>query len=364
MKNSINAKLNWARIFTMIGAILAFSIGSGFATGQEIVQFITSYGYQGLLVGLIFLLIFGYSNYAYAKAGFIEKFDQGSDVYRYFCGKTIGTAYDFFSVFFCYMSFIVMIGGASATLKQQYNIPIAIGGIIITLLACTTVIFGLNSLVNIIGKIGPVIVIICMVIGLYTFIVDGSKIPEGVRLVTSGEVKVMKASTNWLLAGGSYAGFCMLWFGGFMAKLGSNNDHKELNIAVVIAAVVNTLAIVISGYALTANVALVADSQIPNLVLVTKLIPVFAPIFSIVVFSAIYTTSVPLLWTSVSRFAEEKSKKFYIITIILGGLGYLVAMKIPFNRLLNLVYVINGYAGIVLLGFIIVKNIRLKMATK
>jgi uncharacterized membrane protein YkvI len=364
MGNNMNMKLNWSRIFTMIGAILAFSIGSGFATGQEIVQFITAYGYQGLLVGLIFLIIFGYSNYAYARAGYIEKFHNGSDVYRYFCGKNIGTAYDFFSVFFCYMSFIVMIGGASATLQQQYNVPLAIGGIIITILACITVIFGLNSLVNVIGKIGPIIVIICMVIGIYTFIVDGSQIPEGVRLVTSGEVKVMKASTNWLLAGGSYAGFCMLWFGGFMAKLGSNNDQRELNIAVVIAAVLNTLAIVISGYALTANVALIADAQIPNIVLVKKLIPAFASIFSVVVFAAIYTTSVPLLWTAVSRFAEEKSKKFYIITMILGVLGYLVAMKIPFNRLLNLVYVVNGYAGIVLLGFIIVKNIRLRMASK
>jgi uncharacterized membrane protein YkvI len=364
MGDNIDGKLNWSRIITMIGAILAFSIGSGYATGQEVVQFITAYGYQGLLVGLIFILIFGYSNYAYAKAGYIGKFDNGSDVYRYFCGKTIGTAYDLFSVLFCYMSFIVMIGGASATLQQQYNVPLAVGGFIITVLACITVIFGLNSLVNVIGKIGPVIVVICMAIGLYTLIVDGAQIPEGVRLVNSGEVQVMKASTHWLLAGGSYAGFCMLWFGGFMAKLGSNNDPKELNIAVVIAAVLNTLAIVISGYALMANVSLIADAQIPNIVLVKKLIPVFAPIFSLVVFSAIYTTSVPLLWTAVSRFAEEKSKRFYILTMILAALGYLVAMKIPFNRLLNIVYVINGYAGIVLLGFIIVKNVRLRMASK
>lgn len=353
--------LNYGTIFTLVGAILAFSIGSGYSTGQEVVQFITSYGYQGLLVGFVFLVIFGYSNYAYAKAGSIGKFDKGADVYRYFCGNVVGTAYDVFSVVFCYMSFIVMIGGASATLQQQYGVPISVGGLIITVLAAATVIMGLKSLVNIIGKIGPVIVVICTVVGLYALIHDGSNIPVAIQKINSGEVEVMQASSHWLLAGGSYAGFCMLWFGGFMAKIGSENKQREVKIAVILAAILNTLAIVVSGFALTANVELVNTAQIPNLVLVNRLLPFFAPVFALVVFLAIYTTSVPLLWTAASRFAEEKSKKFYIITLSLAPVGYFIALNVPFNKLLNVVYVINGYAGIVLLGFIIVKNIKLRM---
>jgi len=353
-----NNKLNIGTVITLVGAILAFSIGSGYSTGQEVVQFITSYGYQGLLVGLVFLIIFGYSNYSYAKAGYIGKFDKGVDVYRYFCGNIIGTVYDFFSVFFCYMSFIVMVGGAAATLNQQYNLPVYVGGLIITIMAAITVTMGLKSLVNIIGKIGPVIVIICTVIGIYALLHDGSQIPSSVVKIKTGEVKVLRASTNWLLAGGSYAGFCMLWFGGFMAKIGAENKRKNVFVAVIVAAILNTLAIVVSGFALMANIDLVHSAQIPNLVLVEKLLPVFAPIFAIVVFLAIFTTSVPLLWTAASRFANEKSKKFYILTIILAIIGYFIALKIPFNKLLNVVYVINGYAGIILLGFIIIKNVK------
>jgi len=361
MKNNNENKLNYGTIFTLVGAILAFSIGSGYSTGQEVVQFITSYGYKGLLVGLVFLIIFGYSNYAYARAGYIGKFDKGADVYRYFCGNVVGTAYDVFSVGFCYMSFIVMIGGGAATLQQQYGIPTYIGGLVITILAAITVIMGLKSLVNVIGKIGPIIVIICTIVGLYALFSDGGNIPVAIQKINSGEVKVMQASSHWLLAGGSYAGFCMLWFGGFMAKIGAENKRKEVTIAVITAAIFNTLAIVVSGFALTANVELIKNAQIPNLVLVNKLIPIFAPIFAIVIFLAIYTTSVPLLWTATSRFAKEKSKTFYILTLTLAPIGYFIALKIPFNKLLNVVYVVNGYAGIVLLGFIIVKNIRICM---
>ena len=362
MKNNDGSKLNYGTIFTLVGAILAFSIGSGYSTGQEVIQFITSYGLHGLLVGLVFLIIFGYSNYAYARAGNIGKFDKGADVYRYFCGNVVGTAYDVFSVVFCYMSFIVMIGGGAATLQQQYGVPIYIGGFIITVIAAITVTMGLNSLVKIIGKIGPLIVIICTFVGIYALISDGGNIPVAVQKINSGDVNVMQASSHWLLAGGSYAGFCMLWFGAFMAKIGSENKRKEVTIAVIVAAIFNTLAIIVSGFALLANVELVKSAQIPNLVLVNRLIPIFAPIFAIVVFLAIYTTSVPLLWTATSRFAKEKSKVFYILTFTLAAIGYFIALKVPFNKLLNFVYVVNGYAGIVLLGFIIVKNIRIRIS--
>ena len=35
--------------------------------------------------------------------------------YRYYCGNIIGTFYDYFSIAFIFMSFVVMIGGAGAT---------------------------------------------------------------------------------------------------------------------------------------------------------------------------------------------------------------------------------------------------------
>ncbi len=45
--------MNWKRIISLVGAIVAFSIGSGFVTGQEILQFFASYiGYLGIIICL------------------------------------------------------------------------------------------------------------------------------------------------------------------------------------------------------------------------------------------------------------------------------------------------------------------------
>lgn len=103
-------KVSWKRVLILAGAVIAFTIGSGFATGQEIIQYYTAYGVQSLLVILVFAVAFLYYNFNFAKAGAEQKFERGNDVYKYFCGKYVGTFCDYYSTLFCYMSFFVMIG--------------------------------------------------------------------------------------------------------------------------------------------------------------------------------------------------------------------------------------------------------------
>ena len=141
-------KVNWGRVLILAGAVIAFTIGSGFATGQEIIQYYTAYGVQGIFTVLLFAVCFIYYNYNFAKAGAEEHFEKGNDVYKFYCGKYVGTFMDYYSTIFCYMSFFVMVGGAASTLNQQYGLPSWVGGVVLTALAILTVVGGLNSLVE------------------------------------------------------------------------------------------------------------------------------------------------------------------------------------------------------------------------
>ena len=93
-------KVSWKRVLILAGAVIAFTIGSGFATGQEIIQYYTAYGVQSLLVILVFAVAFLYYNFNFAKAGAEQKFERGNDVYKYFCGKYVGTFCDYYSTLF------------------------------------------------------------------------------------------------------------------------------------------------------------------------------------------------------------------------------------------------------------------------
>ena len=351
--------VNYKNVFKFVGAILAFSIGSGFSTGQELLQYMTAFGYESILVGLVFFAIFAYSNYAFAEAGNSQKFTSGSEVFGYYCGPYIGKAFDYFSVFFCYLSYIVMVGGFAATLQQQYGVPNNIGALILPVIACVTVILGLDFLLKVLGMIGPIIVGIALFVGFYSAIVGFDNISVGAELVKSGQVTLKSAGSNWFAAGASYGGFVLLWFGGFMGALGANNSMKDLKPAIIIAAVLNALACVVVGFALLANVREVAGVQIPSLILARKLWVPLANGFAVIIIAAIYSTAVPLLWTASSRFAKEKTPPFMIATTVLAALGYFVAMFVRFDTLLNYVYVVNGYGGFVLLILIIIKRVRL-----
>lgn len=109
------------------------------------------------------------------------------------------------------------------------------------------------------------------------------------------------------------------------------------------------------GFAILAQIDVLADTQIPNLMIASQLWPMLAHIFGVLVFAAIYTTACPLLWMSVSRFTKEGTGKFKILTVILASTGYIVALFFPFNILMNVIYVINGYLGFLILVIMVIK---------
>ncbi len=354
-----NKKVKLGRVFTIAGAVIAFLIGSGFATGQEIMQYFTSYGFGGILVGLTTLIVFVYVCSDFIATGKREKITKGNQIYTYYCGKYIGAFYDYFSIAFLFMSYVVMIGGAGATLNEHYGLPTYVGGIAMAVVAGSVVMLGLGKIVDVIGKIGPIIVLISVGIGLFAVISNPSGIAEGAALIESGEVEVTQVGTSWLTSASSYVGFCMLWLAGFLAAMGGQtNSTKEGRLGTSLGSLGFVLGCLILMFGFLAYLPEVAGADIPSLIIANKITPAFGTIFSIIIMAGIFTTSVPLLWQVSARWTKEKTKPFYITTAILAAAGCFIGLALPFSGLVNIIYGINGYVGIILLVFIIGRNIQ------
>lgn len=366
-----NKKLNFKRVIILAGAIIAFTIGSGFATGQEIVQYYTAYGMGNFLALLVFASAFLYYNYNFAKAGAEKRFERANDIYKFYCGKYVGTFFDYYSTVFCYMSFWVMVGGAAATLNQEYGLPLIVGALVLVLITVITVLGGLNKMVDAIGIVGPIIVVLCIAIGLITCLRDFNKISSGLEVIRTGAYigasegnTIKTAGANWLISGLSYAGFVLLWFASFTSALGTKNSKKDLNYGIVGGTLAVCIAILLVSFAQISNIntgengVYVWNAAIPNLILATKIWKPFSSIFAIVVFAGIYTTAVPLLYNPVACFAKEGTNKFRILTIVLALVGLVVGLFVPFKVLVNVIYVLNGYVGAILIVFMLYKNIK------
>lgn len=360
-----NNPVRLMRVLLTGGALIALLVGSGFTTGQEIMQYFVAYGYRGVASVALMLLLFIYVNFSFVSAGYEQQFSEPKSIYQYYCGKLLGSFFDYFSVVFLFMSFWVMIAGAGAALHQQFGWPNWIGGVAMGSLALVTLLLGFKRLVEIIGLIGPLLSVLAIVIGIVSY----AMAPDGLQnyaeqlepLVT--DRTVLQASSNWFIACASYVGFCMMWLAAFMTNLGkSASSRKEARWGATLGAVMFSLAVLAMMLGLAAHLDDVAGTQIPTLALIAKLHPTLALGFALIVFVAIFTTAAPLLWAPVKRFApDENSQRHRILLVVLAVIGTLVGLTIPFDRLINIVYVINGYVGFVLLFLMLAKDIRTRL---
>ncbi|WP_309080653.1 hypothetical protein [Zhihengliuella sp.] len=345
------------RALTYAGAIIAFLIGSGFATGQEILQYFTSYGYWGIFgTGLLVLVLMTYVCVELLTTGQRKQFARPSQIFHFYCGKHLGIFFDAFSILFVFLSFTVMVAGAGAVFQEHYGLSKYLGGIGLAVAVGITVWFGLRSLVDVIGRIGPLIVVIAVGLGLLG-LVRGTGVVGGHHLLPT--LELTQASTNWFLAGLSYVGFCMLWLAAFLTALGKTaRTRREAASGGLLGGAVFSLACIVVGLGLLANITRVNGTEIPMLVLAADLSPLLASGFSVIILAGIYTTAVPLLWTVSSRVFAEKTVPFKSLTLGLAAAGTVIGLVLPFSQMVNIVYVVNGYVGILLLALMLVSTGR------
>ncbi|PKK38981.1 hypothetical protein ABB02_01794 [Clostridiaceae bacterium JG1575] len=357
----VQEKVSAGRVIVLAGAFVGLLIGSGFATGQEIMQYFVSYGYAGILGAIACLVLLAFVGMSFTSVGNAEQFERGSEIYGYYCGPYLGKFYDVFSNIFVYMSYIIMISGAAATGAQQYGLPRLAGGGLMMAASILCVLLGLKKFINIIGTIMPVVITVCLILALIVLSKYAGQIPTNQALipglVASGTIK--RVSVNWFMATLSYVGFCMLWLAAFLAETGRTcKGQKESRWGSLTGALAFSVAVILLTLALMSKVPAVAGADIPSLILANEIHPLFGNLYSLMMFIGIFTTAVPLLWNPCARFAKEGTPRFRILVLGLGIAGGIIGLFVEFPQLINILYGINGYVGILLLILMVVHFVR------
>lgn len=357
------SSISLKRVGIIGGAFVGLLIGSGFATGQEIMQYFVSYGYGGILgaFGVLALLVF--VGTSFIAVGNAERFEKGAEIFSYYAGPKVGRFYDIFSNLFVFMTYIIMIAGAASTGTQQYGWPGWVGGAIMIALTIGTVLMGLDNFVNIIGSIMPIVVGLSFFLSISTLITHGTHIAANVAMLPGmiADGTIMQASNSWWTAAFSYVGFSMMLLAAFLAETGkSAGSQKEARAGASLGAVAFCASVIILTLGLTSAAHLVGGADIPSLILADNIHPVFGQIYALIMFTGIYSTAVPLLWNPCARFSKEGTPKFRGLVAALGIAGGVVGLFVEFPALINFIYGINGYVGILFLVFMIVHFVRYK----
>jgi len=362
-KNNERKAVSLKNVVLFAGAICAYFIGAGFASGQEVLQFFTARGIKGIIATFIFLVIMGISMFILCGIGYKKKFKNPYYVFEYYCGKFIGQVYIWYSVILVFCIFVVMLAGGGATINQYYRIPTYIGTGVIGIFALGTAVLGMEKFTKITGVIGPVNILFVAILGIsaiITLLGQPTLLSESSRVIQTLGIK--SASSNWAWSGALYTFLCIMVSIPFLVNCGAYaTSLKEARTIGIVGTIAFTGAIIMLVISELVNYKLIIGKQVPTLVIASHISPILGTIFSVVIVVAIYSAVSSFLLIIVRKFAVDKTKKFNIIATALTVIGMSFGGVVPFDKLINILFPIAGYSAIVFIGFMIYKELKMKI---
>jgi len=334
-------------IALIAGANIAYTAGAGYGTGQELMQYFTSYGSSGFMGLLILVLLFIFFDSIIANDSRKYGLKNIKEVFVHYCGNVLGNILSVFSFIFLFGMAALMISGAGAYFSQYFGVNSMVGSAILTACVLLTCLLGLKKTVNVIGLIGPTIALFILVIGIVAIVNAQMDLKSGSEfLINQGTT--IQPSGNWFLASLMFFSFCTLFRGPYI--IGTAIHRAEDIKHVVWGNAIGIISYGILGAILMTgqitNASLVDGTEVPNLALGTMISPIIGGIFGLVLIFAIYTTAAPLIW-SVADFVTKESSKIYPWVIIIAAcLAFLTSNLATFSRLYSFISTTAAYVGV------------------
>ena len=338
-------------VLRIMGAYVAWVMGSGFATGQEILQFFTSYGYRSFILVAVNLVGFLVIGPAILEAGQRHRDDEEFEQFEYFCGKRVGAFYKWFVPLSLFAGMVILISGAGATLQQYYGLNHYVGALLMATLAFAAYVAGFQRFVRVVSFIGPTIIVFTVVVGLVTVFRDF----DGVAEVSRYEVVMAERQPVrfWWLSGLLYISYNLTGGSMYYTALGkSAATRKEAVYGAVLGTCALMLAILLMNSAMLCDIGNAGTLGIPTLYLAKKISYGLGAAFSIILICGIFSSCSAMLWTVSEKFVEQGTRKSYVFAGCVGVGAFLLGL-LPFAELIGAVYPYLGYIGMIYAGCVV-----------
>lgn len=345
-----------ASVLLTSASFAGYNIGSGFATGIEGQQFFAVWGARDGFAGLLLAMVVAAAVLAAVYlAGFRERDNGSRDAYAYFFGPRLGRIFNWY----IYLSIILVIftltSGAGATIHQHLGLPEIAGTGLIGVLCIAAALAGLTKLMRILGSLGTFIVLFVLGCGVYVFLTAGNGPVEGAanaaRYVAEG--KILPANIGGLKDpwSSALASAGLLINSGFPWALATGalcRSRKEAVLSGIFSAVFYYGAKSIVVYLNLVDMDFIAASEVPILAVIQHHLPQLAPVYSVLILLAIFSTVSGRLFLVADRFGQGSRTRSLVISFALIVAASLIGSAVSFSLISNLLFSFNGAVGIII----------------
>nr|WP_212926225.1 hypothetical protein [Oceanobacillus sp. J11TS1] len=344
------------KILVIASAFIGVIVGAGFASGQEVLQYFTSFGTIGILAVFVSTVLFAYVGMMLVWLGSKAQTSSYNKVIYKISGKYFGFVVDCVLVFTVFGVGVVMLAGAGANLNQQFGLPHVVGAILMTVLVLLTGMLKVKKVVGVISSITPFLILFVIIISVYSFVTMDSSFSELDSVARSHGPNF----PNWFVAGLNYATFNTSVGAAMSIVMGSaEKDRKTAAIGGLVGGIGLGLLILLSHFAIFAKIEEVGNLEMPMLGIVNNVSPVLGIIMALVLFGMIFNTAISMFYAFVARFAAVETKKFNIILAVALVAGFILSL-VGFTDLVSKFYTLIGYMGLALIIVLIITPFRIK----
>ena len=327
-------------IFNICFVIIGTIIGAGFASGKEIYTFFCVYGTNGLfgilisnsIIGLVICLTFKIiiDNNIKTYSDFIKCLVGSNKILNY----TINNIMNIFLL----ISFIVMVSGFGAYFNQEFNIPAIFGALIISVLAFFTFFKDIDGIVKINTFLIPILIFLIILLG---FKEDFSSFVINSFPTTSG--------FSWILRSILYASYNSIVLIPIIINLQNLlSNKKQVKYVIEFTLFIMVLMSIIIYGVLILNISEIENIEIPIVFIANKFGIIYKYLYGLVILIAIFTTAISEGYSFLENVAKSK-KQYFIYSILICFLS-IAFSNIGFGKLLDLLYPLLGYLGLLQIG--------------
>ncbi|MGM9956064.1 MAG: hypothetical protein ACI35J_09380 [Peribacillus sp.] len=346
MKNSIN----------LAGAYIGIIIGAGFASGQEVLQFFTSFGIYSVLGIVVATALFAFLGMQVTELGSSLQTRSHKSIIDHLCGRHLGRVVDVIITFFLFGVTVIMIAGSGSIFEEQFGIPSIVGAAIMTILTIGTLLLKVDKIMSIISAVTPFLFIIMIVIAGYSFFTSNLSFSE----IIASSSKETAATGNWLMGSLLYVSYNMTAGIAMLAVMGGTmKSKKEAGMGGILGGIGLGILLLLINMGMMSDLKSIEGVSMPTLYLANEISPWLGNILSVVLLGMIYNTSVGMLYAFTARLVPSETKNFKISVIIVGMLAFLASF-VGFIKLVGTVYPLTGYLGFVIIAALIISWVRSK----
>ena len=332
------------------------TIGAGYASGQEILQYFVSFGILGgmgalAIAGALFfalsLIILLLAQRLRSAAIHDLVNPSRSAVPTVFADVTITVS--------LVGTLVIMLAGAGAALQSSLGWPPVLGAAAMAVACVLSVLAGIAGLVRVQAVVVPLIIVVAVGVAAWGLANPGPAVAGDVADLVNSSPMI----NQWWISGVLYVAFNFQLAYAVLAPVGRVSSSRPGTLAA--GAGLGALGLVVMAgaimLALSAHATLIGRADLPMVELAGQIAPWIALAYTAVLLLAQFTTALSCLYGAVTRLSLVGGlRRVPLWVLSTASAAVAVALSlVGFSDLIGWVYPALGYAGMVIIVLIVAR---------